>query len=266
MMSDSEITDFEDAVHENGRSWWSARWLQERLGYASWPSFRAVLHRALSTCLNVGLDVSENFEPCKVDGHEDFKLSRFACFLICTVADGSKPAVEEVKAHLASIAAAALAVDADIVDRLKEREILSVGERLMSSAASRAGVHGPQLAMFKDAGYRGMYNMSMKRLKSYKGLDAKDSKKTLYDFMGVPELAANSFRVTQTAERLKRSDGTGVKYAEAVAKGVGREVREMMTSDGGTPPEDLELEEHISKGKSSLKRASRQMKKIDKSK
>ena len=81
---------------------------------------------------------------------------------------------------------------------------------------------------------------------------------------GITELAANSFRVTQTAERLRRYPVEGVKQAENVARDVGAEVRSMMMSEGGTAPEDLPLEEHIGTGKKVLKTASRQMAKLDK--
>lgn len=95
--------------------------------------------------------------------------------------------------------------------------------------------------------------MSLKRLKTYKGLSGTDNKKTLYDFRGVAELAANSFRVTQTAERLKRDSGHGQDRAQSIAENVGREVRNLMMDDGGEAPENLALEDHISKGRSSLK-------------
>lgn len=268
VVDDEDLLRFEAGVHENGVAWWSARWLMELLGYTTWVSFKNVLTHALSSCMTLGLDASENFLPYRRehDGRteEDFRLSRFACFLVANHADSEKPEVQRVKAYLASIAAAAVELDSDLLERLRERELLSVGERVMSSAARQVGVRANELGIFKDAGYRGMYNMSLRRLKEHKGLDLRKSKGTLYDYMGITELAANSFRVTQTAERLKRYPVEGVKQAENVARGVGAEVRSMMMSEGGTAPEDLPLEEHIGTGKKVLKTASRQMAKLDK--
>jgi DNA-damage-inducible protein D len=267
-VDDKDLLRFESGAHENGVAWWSARWLMELLGYATWAAFKTVLTRALSSCMSLGLDASENFLPYRRehDGRteEDFRLSRFACFLIANHADGHKPQVEQVKAYLASIAAAAVELDPDVLERLREREVVSVGERAMSSAASQVGVRSYELGIFKDSGYRGMYNMSLRQLKEHKGLDLQRSKGTLYDYMGIAELAANSFRVTQTAERLKRFPVDGLKQAETVAKGVGAEVRAMMMSEGGTAPEDLALEEHIGEGKKVLKAASRQLAELDK--
>ncbi len=265
---DDPIATFEDGAHENGSCWWSARWLMERLGYAKWSAFKGVINRAFQTCIGLGLDIPDNFLPYHREREgrreEDFQLSRFACFLIANHADSDKPAVEQVKAHLASIAAIALDLEPQTLERLNERDLLSTGERAMTSAARRAGVRPGELGIFKDAGYRGMYNMSLRMLKTHKGLDP-ESKKTLYDYMGVTELAANSFRVTQTAERLRRYPVDGLKQAEYVAHGVGAEVRSMMMSDGGTAPEDLAIEEHIGQSKKALKKTSRTMAKLDKS-
>lgn len=267
-VDDEALLRFEAGVHENGVAWWSARWLMELLGYATWTSFKNVLTHALSSCMSLGLDVSENYLPYRREhdgrAEEDFRLSRFACFLITSHADGKKPEVEQVKAYLASVAAAAVELDPDVLERLRERELLSVGERVMSSAARQVGVRTHELGIFKDAGYRGMYNMSLERLEEHKGLDLRRSKGTLYDYMGIAELAANSFRVTQTAERLERYPVEGLEQAETVARGVGTEVRALMMSEGGTAPEGLPLMEHIGKGKKVLKTASRQMAKLDK--
>lgn len=263
--TDVGLAEFEDGAQSNGKTWWSARWLRERLGYATWSSFKGVVNRAQQSCLRVGLDLAENFVPVRVlkgkRHEEDWRLSRFACFLIASHADSSKPEVEQVKAYLASLAAALLETHNDVLERLQEREVLSIGEREMSAAAVASGVRDRELGIFKDDGYRGMYNMSLARLKATKGL--KGTKRTLYDFMGITELAANSFRVTQTAQRLKNSQARGLHQAGQIAEQVGREVRDTMLRDGGTAPEDLPIETDIKKAKSGLKRASRQMKKLD---
>lgn len=197
----------------------------------------------MQSCTALGLDTLENFEPYRQENNdEDFRLSRFACFLVANHADGKKPAVAQAKAYLASIAAAAADDYAAMLERIGEREELGRWESQMSAVARRAGVlDSYDMGIFKNSGYLGMYNMTLKRLKTYKGLHDPRSNKTLYDYMGATELAANSFRVTQTAERIKRNKARGVDEASAIARGVGAQVRAMMVSDGGTAPEDLDL-------------------------
>ena len=61
VVDDEALLRFEAGAHENGVAWWSARWLMELLGYATWVSSKNVLTHALSSCMTLGLDASENF-------------------------------------------------------------------------------------------------------------------------------------------------------------------------------------------------------------
>ena len=105
-----------------------------------------------------------------------------------------------------------------------------------------------------------MYNMSLSNLKSYKGVDPK---KTLYDFMGLEEMAGNLFRVTQTAARIKNQRVMGLHAVSHTAQRVGSEVRAMMIKNSGVPPESLPIADEISGVKRRLKSAERAMKKMD---
>ena len=132
----------------------------------------------------------------------------------------------------------------------------------MSAAASRAGLLPEQFGIFKDAGFRGMYNMPLQRLIQHKGAPTEKGR-TLYDFMGKSELAANLFRTTQTAERIKSTGAKGVTQLSKAASDVGQMVRNVMLESSGIAPESLPIEEDISKVKSRLKVAAKGMKKLD---
>ena len=214
--------------------------------------------------MRVGCDIAENFRSDKVivNGREeeDFKLTRFACFLVAQHADVRKPAVEEVRTYLAGLAT--VMVDGQMLERLEERDNLTAGEKTMASAATLAGVGSTEMAFFKDAGFRGMYNMSRKRLAAHKGLAAE---KVLYDYMGIEELAANSFRVTQTAARLKSTGVYGAQVAQQVARDVGADVRAtMIRNSGGRGPESIPLETDIKDVRKAIKTTSKALAKQDK--
>jgi len=243
---------FEEFAEENGSTSWRARWLMDRLGYATWDAFRKVINKATSSCVHTGCDILENFRSTKVivgsREEEDFKLSRFACFLVAQHADGRKPEVIEVRTYLAGLAA--VLVDQPMLDRLEERGRLSEGETGMTNAAFKAGVGADDMALFKDAGFRGLYNMSRRRIAEHKGLA---SNKNLYDYMGLEELAANSFRVTQTTARLKLAGVQGATVARRIAHDVGVDVRATMINR----PEDLALEENIQQVRKAIKTTSK---------
>lgn len=107
------------------------------------------------------------------------------------------------------------------------------------------------IAVFLNAGYQGMYEMTMSDIKAKKGL----MKDRLLDRAGITELAANEFRITQTNEILKQlKEEDGILVGDGVAKTthwqVGREVREAIGRIGGTMPEDIPVEpENISEVK-----------------
>ncbi|MDX1917925.1 MAG: hypothetical protein SFT81_02110 [Candidatus Caenarcaniphilales bacterium] len=142
-----------------------------------------------------------------------------------------------------------------VCDRSDE---ISTQEKSLSSSAKRAGVNN--FAFFKDAGYRGMYNLSLKQIKSLKGLE---EKKNLYDFMGSEEMAANLFRLTQTEAKLQKTAYAGQSAAENVAQEVGKTVRRTMIEISGNKPEDLPMTTDINRIKGALKASQKDFAKLD---
>jgi DNA-damage-inducible protein D len=258
-----DLAQFEDAGRENGIRYWLAHEFMAALGYESWSSFQNVIRRAQASCLQLGIDADDAFIRDDLpDGTKSYKLTRFACYLVAMQADGKKP--EVAKAQIALAALAEALVETHIADqglaRLEERGKLTSAEKHLSGVAKGAGLSGSDYGIFRDAGFRGMYNMSLADLKQYKGAPGN---KTLYDFMGLTELAANTFRVTQTAERMKRGRVRGLQHAKGTAHEVGREVRDIMIRSSGERPEELQLEGPITEVKKQIKATHRKMLKHD---
>ena len=265
-MSDFDIQSFEDSAKENGLRYWDALQFMASLGYENWPSFQKVVNKAIASCAQLGVNIGDVFIPVTVvDGAKvinTYKLTRFACFLVSMHADSKKPQVSKAKIALAALADALIQekIDEGSLERIEIRDELKGGETIMSGVAKSAGLEPSQYGIFKDAGIRGMYNMSLRELISYKHAPGD---KTLYDYMGKTELAANLFRVTQTAERIKNQGARGIMQISSTAKRVGEEVRSVMVSSGGVAPENLELEEDISSVKKRIKSAHKEFRKLD---
>lgn len=266
-MSSFDITQFEDSSRQNGVCYWYAHEFMQNLGYETWQSFISVIRKAMASCSKLGIDSDEVFIATQFTDeqgkqHKTYKLTRFACFLITMYADDKKPQVTQAKVALSAIAAQLVAAQIGDEDlgRIDTREDIKAAEKLLSGVAKVAGVDNDSFGLFRDAGYRGMYNMSLKQLKDYKGINQKD---VAYDFMGLTELAGNLFRVTQTAERIKHNPSMGLSGAMETARDVGKEVRGIMVKNSGVKPEDLETEEHINKAKSRLKNTNKKMLKQD---
>lgn len=266
MTTNFDLQTFESLAKENGIRYWDAHEFMGALGYDTWQSFQGVINKAIASCAHMGIDISEVFIPQTiVDGSRvinSFKLTRFSCLLVAMHADSKKPEVAQAKVALAAVADALIehSISSSGLERIEIREELKGGELTMTDAAKSAGLQGQDYAIFKDAGMRGMYNMSLKELNSRKGTP---EGKTLYNYMGKTELAANLFRVTQTAERINNNNLKGLPQVAATAKAVGNEVRQVMLKSSGVAPEDLRLEEDINAVSKRIVTTQKKMAKLD---
>jgi DNA-damage-inducible protein D len=255
---------FEEQAKENGGRYWDAWALMKSLGYESYASFKNVILKAIASCARLGIETHEAFTPETVmeDGkpRSTYRLTRFACFLITLHSDEGKPQVSAAKVYFATIAEAIIqsGVKLNDLERLEVRSDLTEGENAMESAAKSAGVEN--FAFFKSAGFRGMYNMNLSDLKVRKGVSANAK---LYDLMGKTELAANWFRVTQTAERIRGHNIKGQKSLENAAHQVGASVRNEMIRNSNIKPENLPLEEDLKLVRGRIANAKKGMGKLD---
>lgn len=253
-----DLATFENAAKDNGVRYWDAQAFMRSLGYETWTSFQRVLNKAIASCAQLGINIGDVFIPITVvDGPKvtnSYKLTRFACFLVSMHADAKKPEVAQANVVLAALADALISekIGDGSFERIEIREELKAGETIMSGAAKSGGLEPMQYGIFKDAGIRGMYDMSLRELVVYKHAPGD---KTIYDYMGKTELAANLFRVTQTAERIKNKNTKGLTALSATAQMVGAEVRSVMMRSGGDAPENLVLEEDIHSVKKRIKTA-----------
>lgn len=95
---------FEDIKHidEFGNEYWEARELMPVLEYSKWGNFKKVIDKAKISCIVSGNKVEDCFADVgksiisgkgKVDIIDDYKLSRYACYLIVQNSDPRKKAV-----------------------------------------------------------------------------------------------------------------------------------------------------------------------------
>jgi len=91
--------------------------------------------------------------------------------------------------------------------------------------------------IFQDHGYKGLYDgETAADIRARKGL--RGSQRIL-DWMGSEELAANYFRITQTEAKIEREGITEKSKANEAHHDMGRAVRQFISDQGGTMPEDL---------------------------
>ena len=243
---------FEDIKHidECGNEYWYARELQVALDYKRWDKFCNVIESAKIACENSNNAVSDHFSQVgkmintgKTAKRKvvDFKLSRYACYLIVQNASPNKEvvalgqtyfAVQTRKQELTEKEYSMLTEDEK---RFYQRNLTRKGNYSLNQVAKKCGVKN--FDKFHNAGYRGLYNgESADDIAKRKGLRYRED---ILDNMGSEELAANLFRISQTESKLKRDNVTGEKAANETHYNIGKNIREVIAKNGGTMPEDL---------------------------
>lgn len=255
---------FESLGHENGFRYWWASDLAALLGYDGLHSFRKSVEKAMITLTTLNIPVMENIVQVArdIEGRQvhDYKLSRFASYLAAMNGDPKKPQVARAQAYFVAWAQACQCAleEADGVERVSIRAEISDHERTLSGTAKSAGV--TSFPLFQNAGYRGLYNMDMWRIRQRKGVPEGRSP---LDFMGKTELAANLFRVTQTEEKIRADSIHGQTALERAAESVGKEVRQTMIKISNRPPESLPPAQDIKEVHKKLKSSHREIKRLD---
>lgn len=255
---------FESLARSDGFKFWWASDLAGLLGYESLDSFRKAVHKAMIACDALGIPLVDNFvqERRTVNGREllDFKLSRFACYLTAMNGNVNNPLVARAQAYFVTFAEACrLYIEqAEGVERVSLRAELSDREKSLSGVAGDAGV--TDFALFQNAGYRGLYNMDLAKLRQLKQVP---QSRSVLDFMGKEELAANLFRITQTEAKIRNERRRGQGELESAAEEVGRRVRRTMQEISGNQPEALPPAGDIKVVRKKLKSAQRVFRKMD---
>ncbi|TAH26127.1 MAG: damage-inducible protein [Cytophagales bacterium] len=267
-MSDNKNASFEDFKNENGITFWWATDLMTMLGYKDMKSFQKVLDRATKAFVSLNIPHYENIiaehRVIKNEQIQDFKLSRFACYITVMNGDPKKIEVAEAQSYFAQQTRKfeLFLEGQNEIERLLIREELTEGNKSLASVGRQAGGAGFDYAKFQNAGYLGMYNMPSWQLEKKRGV----KKGKLMEYMGRTELAANLFRVTQTEERIKNTGITGQANLEKTHYQVGREVREIVQKNVGKSPENLIQEKQLSDVKKEIKQGHKKMLNEDKKK
>ena len=158
-------------VDENGIEYWYARELMLVLNYNKCSNFRSVINKAISACENSQISVFDCFanvgKPIisgkgKQEIIEDYKLTRYACYLIAQNGDSRKKtialaqtyfAVQTRKQELTQQEYQQLNKDEK---RLYTRQSVRDKNKYLFDTEKQAGVKN--YGKFNNYGYRGLYN------------------------------------------------------------------------------------------------------------
>ena len=243
---------FEDIKHvdESGNEYWLARELQKTLEYKEWRKFSGVIDKAKKSCFNSNVNLYDHFvcidKMVEIGSgakrkQDDYKLSRYACYLIAQNGDSRKKvialaqtyfAIQTRKQELSEIEYNKLSEDEK---RFYQRNLTRKGNYSLNIAAKNAGVKN--FDKFHNFGYKGLYGgESADDIAKRKKLRYREE---ILDNMGSDELIINLFRISQTGQKLKNENIKIEKDANKAHYEVGSKIRKTIEELGGTMPEKL---------------------------
>lgn len=247
------LDNFESIKHidENGVEFWYARELMGVLNYTKWGNFIRVIEKAMMSVQSTNIEVSYHFADVgktiempknATKTIVDYKLTRYACYLIVQNGDPRKKEIALGQQYFA-VQTRKQEILEENLENLSEderrlffrKQTKEHNKRLFKTAHEYSNVNN--YGKFNNSGYQGLYGgetaSSIKKRKKIK------EKEEILDYMNPTELAANFFRITQTDERLKKGD---IKTEDEACKKhfeIGKTVRNTMKEISGVLPEDL---------------------------
>ena len=211
-------TIFESIKHvdDDGNEYWYARELQYILGYNQWRSINDLIKRAKVACKESDNNIHDHFAVQRkmVDiGSNtqrevlDYKLSRYACYLIVMNGNPKKEIIALAQTYFAI--------------QTRKQELLEEEYNSLTEDEKRF--------YQRDLTKKGNYSLNQ------------TIKKVTYDLdnMGSDELIANLFRISQTNQSLNKDNIQGEKEACLTHNKIGKIVRKAIKDAGGIMPENL---------------------------
>lgn len=236
---------FEDIKHidESRVEFWYARELMSVLQYSNWQNFERIVDKAKVSCENSDITVLDHFTnvnkmvPIGSGAYRkqvDYKLTRYACYLIAQNGDSRKKVIALAQTYFAiqtrrqEISEKDYSLLTEDEKRFYQRDLTRKRNYSLNQAAKNVGVKN--FDKFHNAGYKGLYNgETADDIAKRKGLRYRED---ILDNMGSEELAANLFRITQTESRLKRDNIDTEKQACDTHNKIGKIVRKAIKQAG----------------------------------
>ena len=266
---DKNNKSFENIKHidENGIEFWYARELMSVLQYSNWQNFERIINKAKMSCQNSDISILDHFidvsKMVQIGSGAyreqiDYKLTRYACYLIAQNGDSRKKVIALAQTYFAvqtrkqEISEKEYSLLTEDEKRFYQRNLTRKGNYSLNQTAKNAGVKN--FDRFHNAGYKGLYNgENADDIAKRKGLRYRED---ILDNMGSDELIANLFRISQTEQKLKKDNIQTERDANKAHYEVGSKIRKTIKELGGTMPEDLPTP------KKSLKQIEKENKKL----
>jgi DNA-damage-inducible protein D len=249
------FTKFEAATSEiDGVECWSARELQDLLGYSKWENFEKVIQKAKEACNNAGESIENHFPDIRkmveIGSNSerpinDIALTRYACYLIAQNGDSRKEEISFAQNYFAVQTRRAEIVEQRLLEfeRIKAREKLSQTEKQLSGILYERGVDGQGFAIIRSKGDQALFQLNTNMFKKKMGIH---KSRTLADFLPTISIKAKDFAAEMTGLNVQSKNLKGQTIIEKEHVDNNQAIRQMLTKRD-IFPENLPAAEDVKK-------------------
>ena len=249
------FSQFEAAASElEGVECWSARELQNLLGYSKWENFEKVIQKAKDACKIAGELIENHFPDIRKMVEigskterpiDDIALTRYACYLIAQNGDSKKEEIAFAQNYFAIQTRRAELVEQRILEfeRVKARVKLSQTEKQLSGILYERGVDNQGFAIIRSKGDQALFRLNTQMLKRKMGVP--DSR-PVADFLPTISIKAKDLAAEMTGLNVQSNDLKGQTKIEKEHIDNNLAVRNMLTQRG-IVPENLPPAEDVKK-------------------
>ncbi len=247
---------FENACYDlDSMECWSARDVQQILGYQDWRNFLNTIQKATKACENSNEEVNDHFvgvtKKVKLgSGSEreidDIALTRYACYLIAQNADPNKNEVAFAQTYFALQTRKQELVEKRLIEvaRVNAREKLSKSEKKLSGIIYERGVDNRSFALIRSKGDQALFGgKSTQFMKNRLGVP---STRPLADFLPTLLIKAKDFATELTSHNVIDKNLYGDNRISTEHIDNSKEVRKMLLKRG-VRPEELPPSEDVKK-------------------